>query len=256
VIAMPPTDPIVVESLSKTFPRASGPDVRAVDGVSFRCRAGEVFGLLGLNGAGKTTTLRMLSTVLTPTSGTARLAGNDIREAARRVRESIGFLSGTTGLYHRLTAREMLRFFGEFHGLAGAELDRRVDAVMAEFGIDRYAGVRCEKLSTGMKQKVSIGRAVVHDPPILVLDEPTSGLDVLAAQATLEFVERVRDEGKCVLFSTHIMSEVERLCDRIAIIHEGTLRAEGTLAQLRERTGAHYLEDVFRAVVAPEGVGA
>ncbi len=245
-------EPIVVENLVKVFPDTGNGEVRAVDGVSFSCRAGEVFGLLGLNGAGKTTTLRMLSTALTPTSGRATVAGHDITAEPRSVRESIGFLSGTTGLYHRLTARETLRFFGEFHGLSGAALDGRVHAVLETFGIDAYADTRCDKLSTGMKQKVNIGRAVVHDPPILVLDEPTSGLDVLAAQATMEFVERCRDEGKCVLFSTHIMSEVERLCDRIAIIHEGTLWAEGTLEELRDSTGEHYLEEIFRRIVTEE----
>jgi sodium transport system ATP-binding protein len=242
---------IEVEDLAKVFPNHDGGEVHAVDGVSFSCRQGEVFGLLGLNGAGKTTTLRMLSTVLTPTRGTARIAGHDIRENARAVRHSIGFLSGTTGLYHRLTAEETLRFFGEFHGLTGARLDERVQTVLTTFGIDKYRNQRCEKLSTGMKQKVSIGRAVVHDPPVLILDEPTAGLDVLAAAATLDFVQSCRASGKCVLFSTHIMSEVERLCDRIAIIHQGTVRAMGTLAELRERTGTHYLEDVFRAIVAP-----
>ncbi len=244
------TGSIRVEGLVKVFPdHRGGEGVRAVDGVSFECRAGEVFGLLGLNGAGKTTTLRMLSTVLTPTAGTAWVAGHDIREDPRAVRHALGFLSGTTGLYHRLTAEETLRFFAEFHGLKGAALDERVERVLTTFGIDGYRNQRCEKLSTGMKQKVSIGRAVVHDPPVLVFDEPTAGLDVLAAAATLEFVEECRRNGKCVLFSTHIMSEVERLCDRIAIIHAGTLRALGTLAELRERTGQHYLEDVFRTIV-------
>ncbi|HMB68033.1 MAG TPA: ABC transporter ATP-binding protein [bacterium] len=243
---------VEVEELRKTFPDPDGGEVRAVDGVSFVARGGEVFGLLGLNGAGKTTTLRMLSTVLTPTGGTARLAGHDIQSDSERVRERLGFLSGTTGLYHRLTPRETLRFFGQFHGLSGARLDERVQTVLRAFEIESFADVRCEKLSTGMKQRTNIGRTVVHDPPILILDEPTSGLDVLAAQATLEFVEACRTEGKCVVFSTHIMSEAERLCDRIAIIHQGTIRAEGTLAELRERTGQHYLEEIFRRVVSPE----
>ena len=246
------SEPIEVEDLAKVFPDHRGGEVHAVDGVSFACRAGEIFGLLGLNGAGKTTTLRMLSTVLTPTRGTARIAGHDIRNDARAVRGVIGFLSGTTGLYHRLTAEETLRFFGEFHGLSGAALNERVEKVVAMFGIGEYRHQRCEKLSTGMKQKVNIGRAVVHDPPVLILDEPTAGLDVLAAAATLEFVEGCRRDGKCVLFSTHIMSEVERLCDRIAIIHRGTVRAFGTLSELREQTGEHYLEDVFRRVVVGE----
>jgi sodium transport system ATP-binding protein len=241
---------IRVEGLVKFFATPEGEQVRAVDDVSFSCRAGEIFGLLGLNGAGKTTTLRMLSTVLAPTAGTATLAGHDIRTDSVGVRQSIGFLSGTTGLYHRLTPRETLRFFGEFHGLSGAALDARVEEVLRTFGIDKYADQRCEKLSTGMKQKANIGRTVVHDPPILILDEPTSGLDVLAASTMLEFVEKYRADGKCVLFSTHIMSEAERLCDRIAIIHDGTIRAQGTLDELRQSTGKHYLEDVFRAVVA------
>jgi sodium transport system ATP-binding protein len=247
---------VEVVGLSKTFPGHDGGVVRAVDAVSFRCRAGEIFGLLGLNGAGKTTTLRMLSTVLTPTAGTARVAGHDVRAEPERVRGSIGFLSGTTGLYHRLTPRETLRFFGQFHDLEGAALEARVARVLETFGISAFADQRCEKLSTGMKQKTNIGRTVVHDPPVLVLDEPTSGLDVLAAQATLAFVEECRDAGKCVLFSTHIMSEAERLCDRIAVIHQGTIRAEGTLDELRARTGRHYLEDVFREIVAPEGADA
>jgi len=243
------SEQIIVEQLEKAFPDYRGGEVRAVDGVSFRCRAGEIFGLLGLNGAGKTTTLRMLSTVLTPTAGTATLDGHDILREPRAVRASIGFLSGTTGLYHRLTARETLRFFGEFHGMSGSLLRERVEHVLRIFDIGPYANQRCDKLSTGMKQKVNIGRAVVHDPPILILDEPTSGLDVLAASTTLDFVSRCRDEGKCVLFSTHVMSEAEKLCDRIAIIHRGTIRAEGTLEELRAATGQHYLEDVFRHVV-------
>ena len=250
------SDLVVVEDLYKVFPDHRGGEVRAVVGVTFRCRAGEVFGLLGLNGAGKTTTLRMLSTVLTPTSGSATLNGHDIRENPAAVRESIGFLSGTTGLYHRLTPREILHFFGEFHGLSGGRLDARVGQILGTFGIAAYADQRVEKLSTGMKQKANIGRAIVHDPPILILDEPTSGLDVLAATTTMEFVERCRDEGKCVLFSTHIMSEAERLCDRIAIIHEGTIRAEGTLDELRAATGEHYLEDVFRKIVTSPKVPA
>jgi sodium transport system ATP-binding protein len=245
---------IETKQLVKHYPDHKGGVVRAVDGVDFICRAGEVFGLLGLNGAGKTTTLRMLSTALTPTRGTAVVAGHDVRTHPREVRASIGFLSGTTGLYHRLTAREMISYFAQLHGLRGAELESRVDTVLRVFEIDRFAGKRCEKLSTGMKQKVNIARTVVHDPPVLILDEPTAGLDVLAATTTLEFVRRYRDHGTCVLFSTHVMSEAEKLCDRIGIIHDGTLRATGTLEQLREQTGLHYLEDIFRHIVteAPE----
>lgn len=247
---------IVVDGLSRDFVDSKGEAKRAVDGVSFRCSAGAIFGLLGLNGAGKTTTLRMLSTVLTPTAGTASLAGFDLLRDPRGVRGSIGFLSGTTGLYHRLTARETLRFFGEFHGLSGPALNARVDEILETFAMTGYADQRCDKLSTGMKQKVNIGRAVMHDPPILILDEPTSGLDVLAASTTLDFVKLCRTQGKCVLFSTHIMSEAEKLCDRIAIIHEGTIRADSTLAELRSLTGEHYLEEIFRKIVLSGDVAA
>ena len=244
------SEPMVsARGLTKVYPAHDGSEKRAVDCIDFDCEAGQIFGLLGLNGAGKTTTQRMLSTALTPTAGVASIAGHDIVKDPRAVRQNIGFLSGTTGLYHRLTALEMIRYFGELHGVHGAELDRRVDELLTTFGIDQYAGTRCEKLSTGMKQKVNIARTVVHDPPVLILDEPTSGLDVLAASTTLEFVQQIRGQGKAVIFSTHIMSEAEKLCDRIAIIHDGQIRATGTLEELREATGEHYLEEIFRQVV-------
>ncbi|RKZ13825.1 ABC transporter ATP-binding protein [bacterium] len=244
---------VSARGLTKIYPGHDGSDKRAVDNIDFECEAGQIFGLLGLNGAGKTTTQRMLSTALTPTAGVARIAGYDVAKDPRSVRENIGFLSGTTGLYHRLTAVEMIRYFGELHGVRGAELKLRVDELLATFGIDEYADTRCEKLSTGMKQKVSIARTVVHDPPVLILDEPTSGLDVLAASTTLDFVSEVKEQGKCVIFSTHIMSEAEKLCDRIAIIHDGCIRATGTLDELRASTGEHYLEDIFRQVVQEPG---
>ncbi|MFC1571962.1 ABC transporter ATP-binding protein [Candidatus Eisenbacteria bacterium] len=241
---------IETRDLVKVYPDHNrGGEIRAVDGVNFQCTTGEIFGLLGLNGAGKTTTLRMLSTALTPTSGTAVVNGFDVRNRAQDVRASIGFLSGTTGLYHRLKAREMISYFGQLHGLEGTALRARVDQILQAFGVDKFADTRCEKLSTGMKQKVNIARTVVHDPPVLILDEPTSGLDVLAATTTQDFVRSSRDQGKCVLFSTHIMSEAERLCDRIAIIHEGIIRTIGTLDELRRSSGLHYLEDIFRQIV-------
>lgn len=243
------TPMVSARGLTKVYPGHDGSGKRAVDDVDFDCEPGQIFGLLGLNGAGKTTTQRMLSTALTPTAGTAMVAGYDVVQDPRAVRENIGFLSGTTGLYHRLTAVEMIRYFGELHGVTGSRLDRRVDELLTTFGIDEFANNRCEKLSTGMKQKVNIARAVVHDPPVLILDEPTSGLDVLAASTTLDFVKEVREQGKCVIFSTHIMSEAEKICDQIAIIHDGRIRAAGTLEELRTQTGEHYLEDIFRQVV-------
>ncbi len=232
---------IEVRGLTKRFhsPRV----VTAADDVSFRCEAGAIFGLLGPNGAGKTTTLRMLATLLAPDEGTATLNGCEVRGDPAGVRGSIGYVSTTTGLYGRLTAREMITYFARLQGVAKPR--ERTEELVEAFGIGPFAHVRCDSLSTGMRQKVSIARAVVHDPPILILDEPTSGLDVLVARAFLEFVEQARDEGRCVLFSTHIMSEAERLCDRVAILHQGRILADDSLDALREASGCRYLEDVF-----------
>lgn len=221
--------------------------VDAVDGVSFSCRRGEVFSLLGPNGAGKTTTLRMLATLLQPDSGTARLNGHEVRDNPAGVRSSIGYLSTTTGLYKRLTAREMIRYVGELQGVA--DPTARTEALLDQLGIREFADQRCDRLSTGMAQKVNIARAIVHQPPILILDEPTNGLDVLVAREFLEFIERSRDEGYCLLFSTHIMSDVERLADRVAIMHRGRVLASDTLDGLREQTGEQWLGDIFARLV-------
>lgn len=240
---------IEVLGLTKTFYDRKRGQVQAARDVRFECAAGEIFGLLGPNGAGKTTTLRMLSTVLTPTAGDALVQGLSVIGDPLAVRRAIGFLSGTTGLYRRLTPRETLEYFGRLHGLEEATLAGRIEAVMGALEITPYADTRCEKLSTGMAQKVSIARAIIHDPPVLILDEPTTGLDILAASAMIDFIEQAKIEGKCVLFSTHIMSEVEKLCDRVGIIHEGAVRSVGTLDQLRSRTGHQYLEDIFKALI-------
>lgn len=232
---------IDVEGLTKRFHGQK--TVTAVDGINFRCGRGEVFGLLGPNGAGKTTTLRMLVTLIAPDGGTARLNGHDVRLDPAGVRASVGFLSNSTGLYGRLTPRELLAYFARLQGVA--EPDRRALALIERFDIGSYAHVPCERLSTGMKQKVSIARALVHDPPILIFDEPTTGLDVIVSQTILGFIEEARAAGHCILFSTHIMSEAERLCDRIAILHQGRILREGTLAELRAATGEHYLESIF-----------
>jgi len=236
---------VVVENLGKVFHDRSRGPVHAVRGVSFAARAGEVFGLLGPNGAGKTTTLRMLATILSPTSGRASVAGHDIRTAPAAVRASIGYLSGDTGLYGRLTPREVLRYFGRLNAFPERELGTRVDELVERFSMGSFANVRCDRLSTGMRQKVSIARAVVHDPPVLILDEPTAGLDIIVAEGLLRFIQEIRDAGKCVIFSTHIMREAERLCDRIGILHEGSLLAVETFAELQERTGKRYLEEIF-----------
>lgn len=221
----------------------------AVDGVSFECRPGEIFGLLGVNGAGKTTLLRMLSTVIEPTSGTAGIAGKDIRAQSQDVRASIGFLSTSTALYGRLTPVEMIRYIGSLYGLDGADLDEKTRRVIENLDISEFQNRLCDKLSTGQKQRVSIARTIVHDPPVLFFDEPTVGLDVVTSRTIISFIESCRERGKTVLFSTHIMSEVERLCDRVAVVHKGRLAAIGTLDELRAQTGETQLERVFLSLV-------
>lgn len=237
--------PVSVRDLTKTFYDDSRGEVRAVDGVTFECRPGEIFGLLGANGAGKTTTLRILSTILKPTSGTVSLMGYDVLGDPESVRRNLGFSSSTTALYPRLTARETLEFFARINGCAADGVRDRVQRLIERFGIGSYADARVDKLSQGMKQKVSIARTVVHDPPVLIFDEPTVGLDVLNAIEMQKVIAEFRAEGKTVIFSTHIMSEAEKLCDRIAIIHRGRIHACDTLANLRLATGQHYLEDIF-----------
>ena len=236
---------IVVEGLSKHFVEPKGGRKVAVDGISFQAHAGEILGLLGPNGAGKTTTLRILATILAPTSGTATIAGHDIRKEPLEVRRKLGFLSGDMGLYHRLTPIETLRFFGQLNGYGGAALPSRIERLLALFGIETFARTRIDKLSTGMRQKVAIARAVVHDPPVLILDEPTSGLDVPTAHTVERFILDAKAQGKCVLLSTHIMEEAEYLCDRIAVIHEGRIQAMGTMDDLRARTGKQRLREIF-----------
>jgi sodium transport system ATP-binding protein len=237
--------PVVVQNLRKLFYDEGRGEVKAVDSISFECHEGEVFGLLGANGAGKTTTLRMLSTILTPTSGSAALMGYDVVENPEGVRRNLGFYSATTALYPRLTTRETIDFFARINQYPADRVRERVEYLIDRFGLAGYADARVEKLSSGMKQKVSIARTVAHNPSILIFDEPTVGLDVLNAMDVLESISELRSERKTIIFSTHIMSEAERLCDRIAIIHNGRILACDTLAGLRETTQQHYLEDIF-----------
>jgi len=239
----------VVRGLAKEYPGPGGVPFRAVDGISFETRAGGIFGLLGPNGAGKTTALRMLSTLISPTAGTAWVGGANIQSEARKVRGRIGFLTGSTGLYPRLTAREVVIYFARMYGMGGREASRRVDLLFEQLDITPYQKKRCGELSTGMSQKVSIARAIVHDPPVLILDEPTTGLDVLASRHIVDFILQSRDAGKCILFSTHIMSEAERLCDEIAIVHHGQIIGNGTVDDLRRETGETKVEDVFLALL-------
>ena len=215
----------------------------------FAAGPGEIYGLLGVNGAGKTTTLRMLATILAPSEGTALVAGFDVARDAQNVRSHVGFLSAATALYGRLSAQEMVEYFGRLHGLDEPTLRRRIDEIFARLDMNDFRDRRCDKLSTGMKQKVSIARTLVHDPSVMIFDEPTAGLDVLAARTIAGFIRECRDNGKTVVFSTHVMSEAEKLCDHIGIIHGGKLLAEGTLAELRARFGMQDLEDLFVKVV-------
>ena len=247
---------IETHNLTKVFRDKKRGQIRAVDGISFRCQPGQIYGLLGANGAGKTTTLRMLATILQPTDGSARVAGFDITEQPETVRTKIGFLSTATALYGRLTARELVEYFGRLNGLNGGALRRRTDELFALLGISDFADRRCDKLSTGMKQKVSIARTLVHDPPVMIFDEPTVGLDVMAARTIVGFIRDCRDRGKTVIFSTHVMSEAEKLCDTIGIIHNGKLLAEGTLSELRARSGLEDLEEIFVRMVESSPRGA
>jgi sodium transport system ATP-binding protein len=242
---------IEARSLSKSFYDKKRGQIVAVENVSFTCRPGSIYGLLGANGAGKTTTLRMLATILEPTSGTALVFGQDIVDHPEKVRASIGFLSTATALYPRLPAQEMVEYFGRLNGLDEATLKRRVDDIFKRLDMDFFRDRRCDKLSTGMKQKTSIARTLVHDPPVMIFDEPTLGLDIMAARTILAFIRECRQAAKTVILSTHVMSEVEKLCDVIGIIHNGSLLAEGTPAQLREKYHEQDLEEVFVKVVTP-----
>jgi len=240
---------IVVRALTKNFHDKKRGEVRAVDGVSFECADGQIFGLLGPNGAGKTTTLRLLSTILRPTSGTAAINGYDIVHQPEKVREQIGFLSGDTGLYGRLTAREMMAYFGQLYGMSHEQVLQRIDELATLLDMREYLDTKNDKLSTGMKQKVSIGRTLIHDPPVMILDEPTAGLDVIASRTIVDFIQQARQHRKCIVLSTHDMREAEKLCDRIGIIHLGKVHAVGTLRELQAQTGEEDLERIFLKVV-------
>jgi sodium transport system ATP-binding protein len=241
---------IHVEGLTKSFRDLRRGQVLAVDHISFDVGAGEVFGLIGPNGAGKTTTMRILCTVLKPTEGVVELAGHDVVKQPGQVRQSIGFLSASTAIYDRMTAWELVEYFAQLYGLEGERLKTRMEEVFTTLRMNDFRDVLGAKMSTGMRQKASIARAIVHDPPILIFDEPTLGLDVLVARAVLENIERFRELGKCIVYSTHIMREVEKLCDRVAIVSRGQIRATGTLQQLREQHGQDDLEELFFALVS------
>jgi sodium transport system ATP-binding protein len=241
---------IAAENLGKEFRDKHRGVIRAVANLTFQCAPGRVYGLLGANGAGKTTALRMLATILAPTSGTARVAGFDICREPEKARQNLGFLSTATALYGRLTALEMVEYFGRLHGLDQSSARRRTLALFERLAINDFRDRRCEALSTGIKQRVSIARTLVHDPPVMIFDEPTAGLDVISARTIVAFIRECKASGKTVVFSTHVMSEAEKLCDTIGIIHDGRLLAEGSLQDLRDRFCVTDLEEIFMRVVA------
>jgi sodium transport system ATP-binding protein len=245
-----PIPAIQVEGLMKSFRDLRRGLVHAVDGVSFEARPGEIFGLLGPNGAGKTTTMRILCTVLRPSGGIARVAGFDVVTQASQVRQHIGFMSANTAIYDRMSAWELVSYFGRLYGMEEKQLQPRLEEVFTRLQMNDFRDMLGAKMSTGMRQKVSIARAIIHDPPVLIFDEPTSGLDVLVARAVLENIEQLRGLGKCIIFSTHIMREVERLCDRVAIISRGKVQACGTLTELREQHGENDVEELFFRLVS------
>lgn len=238
---------IEVERLVKHYRSAGGAVVRAVDGVSFGVAAGEMVGLLGANGAGKTTTLRILATLLRPTSGTARIDGLDVALDPVGARRRLGYVSATTGVPDRLTPREILRSFGELHGLAGDVLAERVERLVDLLDLGRCAGRPAGRLSSGQRQRVSVGRALVHDPPAIILDEPTSALDVIGSRDLLALLADLRAAGHAILLSTHRLHEIEGRCDRFVVMHDGRVVAEGPRDALV--AGRASLEEAFFAAV-------
>jgi sodium transport system ATP-binding protein len=241
---------IHVHQLTKHYSDLRRGQFVALGGISFRAQPGQVYGLLGPNGAGKTTALRILSTVLRPTSGTAAINGYDVLTQPAQVRRQIGFMSADTAVYDRMTGWEMVEYFGRLHGIPPEVLADRMATLFDRLKMNDSRDILGAKMSTGMKQKVSVARTLVHDPPVLIFDEATAGLDVLVARALLKTVAELRDQGKCIVFSTHIMREAERLCDRIAILHRGHILAEGTLEELRDRHHERDLEELFFQLIS------
>lgn len=251
---------IQIQDLFKTFklskkqikekgPAFTGKSVDAVGGISFECQPGRIYALLGPNGAGKTTTLRMIATIFKPTSGSISVNGIQVTEDPQAVRENIGFLTGSTGLYERLTPNELIKYFAKLYDVSGPEYEQRKAYLFDLLGINEYANKRIGKLSTGMRQKVSIARTVIHDPPVVIFDEPTSGLDVIASKAIIQLIRDCKDEGKTVIFSTHIMHEVNLLADDLGIIHAGKMVSNGTYSDFKASMKEDSLVDEFIRLV-------
>jgi len=237
-------------NLTKAFSDKKRGQVIAVNDVSFEVSPGEIFGLLGLNGAGKTTTLRLLAGLLKPNSGTALLNGIDITKYPEAAKAKLGFITGSTGLYGRLKAIEMIVYFGRLYGLSAAKATTRAKELMEMLSMTEYSEVKCDKLSTGTRQKVSIARTMIHDPEVIILDEPTAGLDVIAGRAVVEFINAEKARSKTIIFSTHVMHEAEKLCDRVGIIHKGKILQIGIPLELNRDAGCSDLDDTFVKLVS------
>ena len=243
---------VEIEQLTKVFPNPDGTEKVAVDRISFRVEPGEIYGLLGPNGAGKTTTLRMVSGLLRPTSGRVLIRGRDVTHHAAEVKRQIGYLTANTGLYQRLTPVEVLEYFAVLYDIPKEQARQRIDELVSWLGMGDFIKLRCGALSTGQKQRTNIARALIADPPILIMDEPTLGLDVLSNRLILHFIQTQADAGKAILLSTHALDEIEKMCRRIGLIHNGRLVAENTLEGLKEQTGQKRLSDAFLELVHPD----
>lgn len=240
---------IDVDNLVKAFHDTDGREFRAVDGLSFQVDPGQIYGLLGPNGAGKTTTLRMLSALMTPTSGRITVGGYAVGEHVFEIKQSIGFLTANTGLYQRLSPRDVLRYFGELHGFDTKRAKDRAESLIEQMGITDFADQRCGTLSTGQKQRTNIARALIADPPVLIMDEPTLGLDVMSNRIILDFILTQREAGKTIILSTHYLDEAENMCDMIGLLHRGQIVAEGTIDELRESAGTERLSSIFLKLI-------
>ncbi len=239
---------IVVENVTKKFTHKNK-TINVLNGISLECDKNQVFGLLGPNGAGKTTLLRILATIMKPTSGRVTIDGFDSVKEYEEIRKRIGYLSSETGIYDRFTPREILRFFGQISGMAKEHLDTRINRVLEEMDIEDYADRRIDRFSTGMRQKVSIARSLIHDPQIIIFDEPTNGLDVMARKIVKNSILKLKQMGKCVILSTHLMNDVDELCDKIGIIHKGQMLSYGSTEEIKNQFNAERIEDVFFTII-------
>jgi sodium transport system ATP-binding protein len=245
---------IKINNVSKVFQDKKAGDVFAVKDVNLEIEKGEIFGLLGPNGAGKTTLLRIMSTIMSPTEGSVQINGFDVSSDPENVKKSIGFLSGNTKLYKKLTPVETMKFFGSFYGIEKNELNRRIERILESLDMVPFRNKVIEKLSTGQVQKTSIARCLIHDPDVYILDEPTLGLDILTSRSIIDFILKEKQNGKTIIFSTHYMEEADALCDRIGLIHKGRLIETGSLEALNEKTGKDNIRDIFLHYIDSEAI--